>query len=240
MDLYNFLETDKRYCLYILEILSSKGNHFLSVPRLMEILGVSKFKVTKYLEDVKSTVSRETVEGEILIFENGEVDSINLNKKDVKRIRLGYLESSLYFQLFKTVLGSEKGLDMETSMEQFYLTKKKYYEERKVFINIIKGELEFKKNRFQGEEQEIRLFSLGMFYFFYNDIRSPFVELENSVEVFVDKLATLFQIKMSRTKRTKLVIYISLCFIRMKSRYFMKGTFLEEQVLTTYKDEYYY
>lgn len=231
MNLYSFLEIDKRYCVYILEILSSKGNKFLSITQLMDILGISKFKVLNYLEEIREELVENHLGSEIIIYPTNEIDSVNLDGKDVKVVRLNFLESSIYFQLFKEVLSSEKGINTEEMMNKFYLTKKKYYEERKVFIGLIKENLKFKKNRLQGDEQEIRLFSLGVLYFFYNDIRFPFPEIEHIVRIFVDKLSMLFQIKMTRTMRTKLELYIAVCFIRIKSKSYMKDTLLEESAI---------
>ena len=48
-----FLDEDQRYKYYIVKLLELKQNTFFSQAQLMEALGVSKYKIDRFLTDIE-------------------------------------------------------------------------------------------------------------------------------------------------------------------------------------------
>ncbi|WP_348921441.1 helix-turn-helix domain-containing protein [Enterococcus rotai] len=223
MNLNDFLDEDYRYKWYILQILEIKKIDFYSLGKLMEVTGLSKYRVEKYLEEIvlDSFEIGETVAIQLDL--NGEIHSTGLDNLFLKKMRLHYLEESNKFKIFKELLlGKENSV--EKISQKVYISKTKIYEELKELKEILNQEsIEIRNLKLRGEELTIRTFVFSIFYDFYNGIRLPFTpEMTKEVNEFSQKFILEKNVYLQKTQEFKLELYVGISMFRTARNNFIK------------------
>ncbi|MGX7716794.1 helix-turn-helix domain-containing protein, partial [Enterococcus faecalis] len=89
-----FLDEDQRYKYYIVKLFELKQNTFFSQAQLMEALGVSKYKIDRFLKDIEEDSELLNLKISIVVDVSGEIRSQGFNNLVTKKLRLYYLEQS--------------------------------------------------------------------------------------------------------------------------------------------------
>ncbi|EKZ0453463.1 hypothetical protein QK090_002691, partial [Enterococcus faecalis] len=107
-----FLDEDQRYKYYIVKLLELKQNTFFSQAQLMEALGVSKYKIDRFLKDIEEDSELLNLQISIVVDTSGEIRAQGFNNLVTKKLRLYYLEQSKQYQLlYEMLVGSNQSAE---------------------------------------------------------------------------------------------------------------------------------
>ena len=102
MEIHNeFLELNYRYQYYLLELVADNGDYYLTTAKAMKILGLSKFKISQYVENINVDLATISPESHLAINGDGMFESKQINEAVVRKIRLAYLKDSTLFKLLE-------------------------------------------------------------------------------------------------------------------------------------------
>lgn len=110
MEIHNeFLDVNYRYQYYLLELVADNGNYYLTVPRAMKLLGISKFKITQYVEGINADLAVISPTSHLKVNADGVFESQNIDEGVVRKVRLDYLKQSNLFKMLEfSLLHPEK------------------------------------------------------------------------------------------------------------------------------------
>ena len=95
----DLLSDSARYQLDILRIFDMRKGQFTSVELLVELLGISKFKVNKYIAELEQALVAAT-NAKVVRLSKGEIDIPDLSNEVIRQLQLYYLKQSDLFLLF--------------------------------------------------------------------------------------------------------------------------------------------
>ena len=102
MEIHNeFLDVNYRYQYYLLELVADNGNYYLTVPRAMKLLGISKFKITQYVEGINADLAVISPTSHLKVNADGVFESQNIDEGVVRKVRLDYLKQSNLFKMLE-------------------------------------------------------------------------------------------------------------------------------------------
>lgn len=235
MNFNDFLEEDGRFKYYILELLANKGNSYLSVGKLMDILLLSKYKVSNYLSEIKADCHTLNMDVQLEIYESGEIICENILPREVRLLRLHYLKQSNLFKIFEAYLCAKSEVNNEYLMTKLYVGQTKFYQYRSELIKLLEErQIKIVKNQLQGKEENIRLFAFEVYYYFYNGIEWPLEENKSAVKEISVFVSQLFRLSLAPTKKSKLDLFLSVQVVRLKAQ-----NFLNTELQTNFQEKYF-
>jgi hypothetical protein len=223
MDLNMFLEGKEREKYLILLYIEERRSVFASVGQICEELGLSKFKVNQYLEELNTDLQVFSKNARIEVFKTGEIESLNINRLLVKKIRLKYLTNSNIYGLFESVF--KKEVTAGEYANEHFIGRTNSYNYKKQLVKILKeNNIMYKKDQLVGDELAIRNLIFSVYFEFFNGIASPFTEKEDKqINDFIQLVSTYFILFLPNTKKTKLYFYLGVWFQRIKNNHFLKN-----------------
>lgn len=153
-----FLDEDQRYKYYIVKLLELKQNTFFSQAQLMEALGVSKYKIDRFLTDIEEDSELLNLQISIVVDTSGEIRAQGFNNLVTKKLRLYYLEQSKQYQLlYEMLVGSNQSA--ESLATKLYVSRASIYNELKILKDNLKiYGLKVKNLKIVGRELKVRSF----------------------------------------------------------------------------------
>ncbi|KRM23368.1 helix-turn-helix domain-containing protein [Latilactobacillus graminis] len=220
MEIHNeFLDVNYRYQYYLLELIADNGNYYLTVSKAMKLLGISKFKITQYVEGINADLAIISPDSHLKVNGDGVFESQNINEGIVRKIRLDYLKQSNLFKMLEFSLLHPEKNETADFCEALFIGTTKFYELKKELTAIVEQfNLKFKKNRLVGSEIVIRQFVFEIYYSYFNGIERPFDTVQTIANQVMDRLSTDLDISRLPTTDKKLEIYIKIQYIRMRGK----------------------
>lgn len=208
------LEEEDREKLLIVRYLEFEKNNYLVLPRLYEVLGLSKFKTRNYIIELNKEFSAFDTHPEIIVSEDGEIEVKNLNLIDIKNLRRVYFAKSKIAQLLTDTITSKVTID-KFAEEHFLSTSRAYVKRKELTVFLDKQGIKLKKNMLVGEETAIRSMLFSVYFGIYNGYKLPFDEkILNETKNIVQYFEYLLHLKLSSTRRIKLNLMVALTLLR--------------------------
>ncbi|MGG5317729.1 helix-turn-helix domain-containing protein [Enterococcus sp. AZ072] len=225
----DFLMEEDRYKLYLLQYLELNKSFYCSIEQISDLLELSRYKVEKYLNELKDDLREQALPGEIEVIESGEIRISELSHMIVKKMRLFFIEKSRSFQIFHQYVTKEKSLDLQ--IEELHLSRSSTYRLYKKLKILLKEEgIQIRKNQLVGSEFVIRSFLLNVYYEIFNGLHNPFDEIiQNQTKELIHYLYHYLNLSLPKTQEHKLLFFISIWLIRIKNGHCIDEVFIEYQ-----------
>lgn len=220
MEIHNeFLDLNYRYQYYLLELVADHGDYYLTVNRAMKLLGLSKFKLSQYVETVNADLAMMSPESYLRINGDGIFESGHISESIVRKIRLDYLQQSNLFKMFEFSLLNPGKNETTDFCDALFIGKTKFYELRKEMVEVADHfNLQFKKNQLIGPEMQIRQFVFEIYYSYFNGIEKPLALFQETVDQMLVTMRDQFQINLLPTTITKLETYLKVQSLRLRGK----------------------
>lgn len=219
MNLNIFLDEEQRYKYYIVKLLELKQNMFLSQEQLMDTLGVSKYKIDRFLKDIEEDSELLNLKISIAIDPSGEITTRGFTNLVIKKFRLYYLEESKQYQiLFELLTGSNQ--TAESIANKLFISRASIYNELRILKENLKiVGLKIKNLKIIGEEIMVRSFFFSLFNEFYSGLRKPFSnELNHKINEFKHVLLANKNIYPTRVQEYRLELFLGVSFMRIERK----------------------
>ncbi|HEQ3566506.1 TPA: helix-turn-helix domain-containing protein, partial [Enterococcus faecalis] len=230
-----FLDEDQRYKYYIVKLLELKQNTFFSQAQLMEALGVSKYKIDRFLKDIEEDSELLNLQISIVVDTSGEIRAQGFNNLVTKKLRLYYLEQSKQYQLlYEMLVGSNQSA--ESLATKLYVSRASIYNELKILKDNLKiYGLKVKNLKIVGRELKVRSFFFSLFNDFYCGITKPFSQkLNKRINSFKNLLLVNKNIYPTKVQEYRLELFIGISFIRKEKNFFLDESVLDVPELDLY------
>ena len=207
----------------IAEILNSRREESTSIELLVELLGISKFKVTKYIQELSEDMADSYEVVDISSFSQGELNDLFVSARTIRSLRLLYIQKSKIFMLFNEMLYGQISLSQFST--KYYISRSKANSLRSELGNLLREfSIKIQDGIFVGDEGQLRRIAFEVYYFYFNGTKVPFpkkiIELKNSLKKELGKLVDL---DLVLTKTIKIDLFLSILSIRIS-----RGNFLFE------------
>ncbi|EAD4338229.1 hypothetical protein UP07_15695, partial [Listeria monocytogenes] len=214
MNFNELLDEDYRYKWHVLQILELKRESFLTVGSLMDIVGLSRYRTEKYLNEIVIDASVNHIDIEVNIEPDGEVQSKGLSNLVLKNIRLYYLENSVCYKIFKEIFFGTSNID--SLVDKVFISRSKVYEKVKIINRMLtEANIKIKNNKLLGEELYIRGIFLSLYMDFYSGIKLPFnSELKKEIGRVKHIFAVNEDISFTKTQEFRFSIFVGISIIR--------------------------
>ncbi|EKQ3613496.1 helix-turn-helix domain-containing protein, partial [Enterococcus faecalis] len=128
MNLNKFLNEEDSYKYYIVKMLETKSNVFLSENHLIELLGLSKYKFEKFIKNIEEDGKFLKIPISIKIEISGEIVVKGIDNLAVKKLRLYYLENSRQYKILWELLVG-KSINSDNLPTKLFLSRSSFYNE---------------------------------------------------------------------------------------------------------------
>ncbi|WP_318941329.1 BglG family transcription antiterminator [Enterococcus faecalis] len=229
MDIYQLLDEGERYKLSILRYLELIQDEYITLSRLEEVMGLSHFKVSNYLNELVNDLYQFEDNPRILIYSD-EIVVKNINLKTVKELQITYFKQSHTMQLLLFLL--EGRGTIEKFSENNFVSPSKTYSRRKEIVKFFNKytSIKIQKNIIDGNEIELRNIIFSLLSESFNGYYFPFSE-ENKVQTnqLVDYFTSLFNLRLTPTQNKKLRLFISIIVSRIQTNKTIEQSFFKEE-----------
>lgn len=221
MKIKDFLEVNDSVKLEIAEILNSRREEYTSVELLVELLGISKFKVTKYIQELSEDMADEYEILEIRSFSQGELNDLYISATTIRHLRFMYIQKSKIFLLFNEMLYGRVSLGQFSN--KYYISRSKTNVLRNQLTKLLENySITIKDGMFVGNEEQLRKVAFEVHYFYFNGSKVSFpkkvIELKNKLKKELEKLIDL---DLVLTKKIKVDLFLSILSIRISRKNFL-------------------
>lgn len=215
MEYLNFLDEEDRDKLQLLINLQLYNDQYLTQKRLIELTGLSKFLLEKYIKELNEECPDLSISEEVY----GELIYSPISNDMVQRIQHDYVQRSLKFRFFIEVLVEEKTI--KKFQEEQHIAKTTLYQIRsKVLAQLKKERIVIKKNKLTGDEMKVRSIIFDLVSYFYFGEEYPFSsDSRQEVQQLLDLLTTHFRLELTFFQKKKLALFIHIVFIRIKKHH---------------------
>lgn len=221
IEMDDFFETSSREKIAILQLLNSRKGQYTSVELLMKLLGLSKFKVTGYVNQLGEELSELIPTINLTAFYQGDLGAIEITNAHLIEYKKKYIQTSNIFMLFNEMLVGTVSLENFAKLN--YMSRTKSYDIKKKLETILSNSsIEIKEGTLHGPEGKIRKFSFEVYYYFFNGRESVFSPYIMSLKEKLRKSLSLGE--LSETKKIKLDIFLSICCLRIS-----KGKYVDQE-----------
>lgn len=223
----DLLSEDARYKLAILNTFEIKKNQTISIDYFCELLGISKFKIQKYIEELNIECVTEQSFSDFIVIERGDLICFDITMEQIREQRLTYLLESPTFKLFHEILCNPTTI--EKFSKKYFLSLSKAYGIKKDLNKFLKKwKCTLKKDHIEGDELVIRNLFFEVYYYFYNGISFPFSEeVFSATNQLYRNLVTAFNLSIPPTQRVKLEIFLAIQWLRIKNNHWIEKPYVE-------------
>lgn len=222
-NLYNFLEKNEKLKLQILTFLEADSNQYFPMATLMEELGLSRFKLVNYVNDINVDLGELAAAGKVKleIVNSNFLTAVDLTDSIIANLRITYIERSNRFLYFQELM--YQNISIYDFSEKQFVSESKAYVIQQDLLKIIKPyKLTIKNGQLIGEETDIRITYFMLYYFFFNGIKYPFSETE-IVEAMYRAICEAFSLELPPTQEVKLRFFIAITCLRIAEGNYILG-----------------
>ncbi|MDA9470789.1 helix-turn-helix domain-containing protein [Enterococcus sp. 5H] len=232
MEYLNFLEDEDRDKLQLLMTLQLYNDQFLTQKKLIELTGLSKFLLEKYIAELNTEYPELAISEELY----DELIYQPISNDTIQKIQHCYAQRSLKFRFFVEVLIEEKTINK--FQDEQHIAKTTLYQIRnKVLSHLKKERITVQKNKLIGDEMKVRSIIFDIIAYFYFGEAFPFSkESEKNAQLLLQQLTNYFNLELTFFQKNKLALFIHIIQIRIKNRHTIKEDFcsINEKTQLTY------
>ncbi|WP_438760786.1 helix-turn-helix domain-containing protein [Enterococcus sp. AZ194] len=213
-----FLEDDDRYIELIVSWLELKKDSYVYLGEIEEFLGLSRFKVKKYIDMLTIDLASVSQAAHIEITENGQVITKRFDNLLVKKLTLYLLKRSVKFRFYMDVL--LEGMSFESFCSTNFISRSTMYEIRKELnMSLKKNNIRISNNQLKGMEEEIRNFTFSLLYGAFNGLESPFNEtLSKEVNEILNRIVIAYDLSLSPSENNQLAVFLGVLCLRKNKK----------------------
>ncbi|MGM0123728.1 hypothetical protein IGI37_001102 [Enterococcus sp. AZ194] len=209
----DILEEQDKYVLLLAKLLEQHNNELLTDAHICETLGISRFRMEHYLEELGHVLS----EKEVSFNKKGEALYRKLTMGDIECLKNVLVTRSKKFKLLHYIIEGNSSIrkfarDEFLSLSQAYRKRRElntFFEEE--FGLVIDG----MKIR-GGSELHIRNTLLTIYFFYCSGFPSPFSKKIRTYAMNIEGfLLTNLALRLTRTSREKLELFLCLHYSRV-------------------------
>ncbi|WP_206912489.1 hypothetical protein IGL98_003311 [Enterococcus sp. DIV0840] len=212
MEYLDFLDDEDHDKLKLLMTLQLYNDQYLTQKRLIELTGLSKFLLEKYITELNVECPELSISEEIY----DELFYPPISNDIIQKVQHDYAQRSLKFRFFIEVLVEEKTI--KKFQEEQHIAKTTLYQIRNKVLSYLKKErIAVQKNRLTGDEMKVRsiIFDLVSYFFFGEEY--PFSkESDQAVQQLLQLLTTHFRLDLTFFQKKKLALFIHIIYVRIK------------------------
>ncbi|EGO5146858.1 helix-turn-helix domain-containing protein [Enterococcus faecalis] len=223
-----FLDEELRNKYYVVKLLELKQNTFFSQGQLMELLGISKYKLERYFVQIVEESTILNLKIDISVEPSGEMHISGLDNLATKKFRLYYLQESKQYQLLIELL-TAKNHNSESIANKLFLSRASFYNELKVLKENLKDfNLKIKNLKIIGNEVLVRSFFFSLFTEFYSGLGMPFsTNVKHKITEFKQLFLVNEGIFPTRVQEYRLDIFLGISFLRIEKKEALTQPILE-------------
>lgn len=227
MDSFQLLDEDQRYQLIIIRFLDLAVDEYITISRLVELTGQSKFKITKFIHILNYDLHRFRTNCKIVV-QDDLLLTENLDLTVIKLLQIDYFKTSQAFSLLVYLI-EERGTIEKYANDHFLSTSKAYTARRQLITFLKPLGIKIKKNRLVGDELSVRNTLSTLIFEALNGYYSPFTsEMNIYVKKVNELLIYFFDLRLTPTQMNKLNLLISISTARCKSNYSIGFSFFSD------------
>lgn len=227
LDIFQLLDEDQRYQLFIIRFLDVTMDEYITISKIVELTGQSKFKVINFIHTLNYDIRKFkenckiVIQDDLLILENIDLTIIKL-------LQIDYFKTSQPFLLLIYLL--EEGGTIGKYATDNFLSTSKAYATRRQLISFLKSlGIKVKKNKLVGEEFAIRNILSTLIFEALNGYYSPFSnEINMSVKKTRELLTYFYNLRLTPTQVKKMEVLIAISFIRCKNGNTINNSFITD------------
>lgn len=222
----DLLNDSARYQLDILRIFNKRKGQFISVEFLVELLGISKFRVNKYITELEQVLEKVT-SARIIRLPKGEIDIHHLTNEVIRKIQLYYLKQSDLFLFFHEMIQFES--TPEKFSQKYFLSRSKAYMVKNKLEDILsEADIHINDGKLVGDEIKIRREIFDIYYYFFNGLESPFdITLRQKVHEVMKVIIYTFNLETIMTRLAKLELFLSITILRIMKKNYVEAVEIE-------------
>ncbi|WP_430616892.1 hypothetical protein IGJ66_000941 [Enterococcus sp. DIV0176] len=222
----DLLSDSARYQLDILRIFDMRKGQFTSVELLVELLGISKFKVNKYIAELEQALVAAT-NAKVVRLSKGEIDIPDLSNEVIRQLQLYYLKQSDLFLLFHEMV--QFGSTPEKFSQKHFLSRSKAYLIKSELEDILApGGIQINEGTLVGDEAKVRREIFDIYYYFFNGLESPFESsLRQKTHEVLEVIIHTLNLEMIMTRIAKLELFLSITLLRLSKRSYVNTVEIE-------------
>ncbi|ELY8689089.1 helix-turn-helix domain-containing protein [Enterococcus faecalis] len=222
----DLLNDSARYQLDILRIFNKRKGQFTSVEFLVELLGISKFRVNKYITELEQVLEKVT-SARIIRLPKGEIDIHHLTNEVIRKIQLYYLKQSDLFLFFHEMIQFES--TPEKFSQKYFLSRSKAYMVKNKLEDILSEvDIHINDGKLVGDEIKIRREIFDIYYYFFNGLESPFdITLRQKVHEVMKVIIYTLNLETIMTRLAKLELFLSITILRIMKKNYVEAVEIE-------------
>ncbi|KAF1296735.1 hypothetical protein BAU15_08800 [Enterococcus sp. JM4C] len=222
-----FLEEDDRYLQLIVSWLELKKDSYVYIGEIDELLGLSRFKVKKYLDILANDLAAVSSIARIEVAENGQLVTSNFTNLLVKKVRLYLLKRSIKFRYYMDVLLGDMTFESFCSVN--YISRSTMYEIRKTINHTLqKKNIKIQNNQLKGSEEDIRNFTFSFIYSAFNGLESPFQKIVvKELGELMSRLVLIYDLSLSTSEKDQLAIFLGILYLRRNQKVYFSEKLVE-------------
>ena len=222
----DLLNDSARYQLDILRIFNKRKGQFISVEFLVELLGISKFRVNKYITELEQVLEKVT-SARIIRLPKGEIDIHHLTNEVIRKIQLYYLKQSDLFLFFHEMIQFES--TPEKFSQKYFLSRSKAYMVKNKLEDILsEADIHINDGKLVGDEIKIRREIFDIYYYFFNGLESPFdITLRQKVHEVMKVIIYTLNLETIMTRLAKLELFLSITILRIMKKNYVEAVEIE-------------
>lgn len=203
-----FLPKDDQIKLRIIEEIAHGDGQGLSIKSLIHDLNISKYKLSRSLDDIISVIAdiSETASIEI---DNGDIQVANIDYVFYRQAQLYFVKHSLLFQVFVFEYIDDGGQTRQEFIDERFISQAKFYNLRSIIdgemkkANAITNSLRLNMhNEFMRRIQIVKIY-----YYYFNGVEDPFPELKDMTAKFMNVITMTYKLSLSPSEKDKLRIF---------------------------------
>ncbi|MGT9066214.1 helix-turn-helix domain-containing protein, partial [Enterococcus faecalis] len=110
MDFSQLLDEDQRFQLFILRFLDLTVDDYITISKLVEVTGQSKFKLVKFIQSLNYDL-HEFRENCRIVIQDDVLVTENIDLTVIKLLQIDYFKNSQVFQLLLYLLEESGSID---------------------------------------------------------------------------------------------------------------------------------
>ncbi|SET54470.1 Mga helix-turn-helix domain-containing protein [Enterococcus malodoratus] len=225
MDIYELLDEEQRYQLFIVRLLDLTIDEYISISKLEELTGQSTFKIKKYIHNINYDLHNNGFDSKVIV-QDDVVQLQDIDLKVIKLLQIHYFETSHIFPLMIYLLEGQGTIDGYA--QEHFLSTSKAYTARKQLITFFKPlGIKIKKGKFAGDELMIRNSISTIIFEALNGYYCPFSDsINQAAKKVIEFLTFHFDLRLTPTQKGKLKVLTALSLVRCKNDRSLDDSFL--------------
>ncbi|MGX7264726.1 helix-turn-helix domain-containing protein [Enterococcus crotali] len=220
MKYLDFLDDDDKEKAQLLTTLQLYNEQFLSKKKLLELTGLSKFLLERYLTELNKEYPQLRISEEYY----DEIAFQPISNEIIQELQYRYAERSPKFRFFIEVLVEEKSIK-KFQAEQHIAKTTLYQIRTKVISSLKKVGLSIQKNKLIGPEARVRSVIFDIISYFYFGERYPFTHSEQKIQQLLQQLVSYFNLDLTFLQKRKLALFLQIMQSRRLNHHDLQENF---------------